>query len=148
MTTLVRRDPLALELPSWFNRTFNDLFWGERLPDALTRGMVPIEEFTDGDVFVLRAELAGIDPEKDVEVTVHDGLLHIKGERREQQETTDKAMYRSEFRYGMFERTVPLPAGATEKDVTATYEDGVLEVRVPTDGGRSEVATVPVQRTG
>ena len=52
--------------------------------------------------------------------------------------------YDSEFRYGAFTRVLPLPPGASETDVTATYADGILEVRVPTrtDGDRSHKVTV------
>ncbi|MGB8380230.1 MAG: Hsp20/alpha crystallin family protein [Dermatophilaceae bacterium] len=78
---------------------------------------------------------------------MHEGMLTIKGERSEEQkEEGKKSFYRSEFRYGMFERTVPLPAGVTEKDVTASYQDGVLEVRVPMPAKEKTKAKIRVQR--
>lgn len=147
MATLARRDPFSIEWPEWFGRRLEEL-WPERMLEALGKGGVRVEEFTDGDTLVVRAELPGIDPDKDVEISVHDGLLHIKGERSEREEEARKAYYRSEFRYGMFERTIPLPAGATEKDITATYKDGVLEVRIPMKTADTKAATVPVQRIG
>ena len=56
--------------------------------------------------------------------------------------------YRSEFRYGAFTRTLPLPEGCTEADVTATYHDGILEVRVPTSPATSSTAAkVAITRT-
>ncbi|MBT1004407.1 Hsp20/alpha crystallin family protein [Paenarthrobacter sp. DKR-5] len=92
---------------------------------------IRVEEFVDGQSLVVRAELPGIDPEKDVDVSVADGVLHIKAERQEKSEHKSKDSYRSEFRYGSFTRSLPLPQNVKEDDVTATYKDGVLEVRAP-----------------
>ena len=144
VTTLTRRDPLGIEWPE-FGRRFED-WWSERMLDMLGEGGLRVEEFVEDGTVVIRAELPGIDPDKDVDVSVHHGLLHIKGRRTEREEETKKSSYRSEFRYGMFERTVALPAGATEKDVLATYKDGLLEVRVPMKTAEAETAKVPVQR--
>ncbi len=94
-------------------------------------GWLKVEEFTDADTLVVRAELAGIDPDKDVEVTVTGGMLHIRAERTAKKEHVSKDRYRSEFRYGTFERDVLLPEGATADEVSAIYTDGILEVRVP-----------------
>jgi HSP20 family protein len=58
-------------------------------------------------------------------------MLHIKAERQEKSEHKGKSGYRSEFRYGSFSRSIALPPGAKEEDITATYKDGVLEVRAP-----------------
>ena len=54
--------------------------------------------------------------------------------------------FRSEFHYGSFERSVALPAGAQSDDVTATYTDGILEVRVPVDTKTDAIKKVPVER--
>jgi len=147
MATPARREPFSIDWPEWFGRRFEDWF-PERIVEGFGKGGVRVEEFSDDGTLVVRAELPGIDPDKDVEISVHDGLLHIKGERSEHEEETKKTFYRSEFRYGMFERTVPLPAGATEKDVRATYKDGMLEVRIPMKTAETEAAKVPVQRLG
>jgi HSP20 family protein len=72
--------------------------------------------------------------------------LRVHAERREETKSEDKGSYRSEFRYGSFTRVVPLPAGATEKDVKATYKDGILEIRVPVDRAVAEATKIPVQR--
>jgi HSP20 family protein len=100
---------------------------------ALREGdqMIRIEERRDDDSLVIRAEMPGIDPDKDVEIKVRDHLLEIRGERREEESTEEKGTRRSEFRYGSFFRAVPLPMEAKEGDVQASYKDGVLEVRVP-----------------
>ena len=96
-------------------------------------GLMRVENFTEGNEAVVRVEMAGIDPDKDVEISVTDHTLRVHAERREETKTEDKGSYRSEFRYGSFTRVVPFPAGATEKDVKATYKDGILEIRVPVD---------------
>ncbi|MBT2595109.1 Hsp20/alpha crystallin family protein [Arthrobacter sp. ISL-72] len=96
-----------------------------------TMSSMRVEQFMDGNALVVRAEVPGLDPEKDVDVSVADGMLHIKTEREEKSEHKGKTGYRSEFRYGSFSRSVALPPGAREEDVTATYKDGVLEVRAP-----------------
>jgi HSP20 family protein len=101
------------------------------LDGDLTTSSIRVEQFLDGNTLVVRAEVPGINPETDVDVSVADGMLHIKAEREEKSEHKDKSGYHSEFRYGSFTRSVSLPPGAREEDVTASYKDGVLEVRAP-----------------
>lgn len=92
---------------------------------------IRVEEFLDGNTLVIRAEAPGLDPDKDIDVSVVDGALQIRAERKEEKEEKGKDSYRSEFRYGSFLRTLPLPADVKEEDIKATYKDGVLEVRTP-----------------
>ena len=92
---------------------------------------IRVEEFLDGNTLVVRAEAPGLDPDKDIDVSVVNGSLHIRAERREEKEEKDKGSYRSEFRYGSFFRALPLPRDVKEEDIKATYKDGVLEVRTP-----------------
>ena len=80
---------------------------------------------------MVRADLPGIDPAKDVELTVSDGMLHIEAERRKEEKRRRRATLRREVRYGSFSRSLPLPKGMTEADITATYNDWVLEIRIP-----------------
>ena len=91
--------------------------------------------------------MPGIDPEKDVDVSVSDGVLHIQAERQEKTEHKEKDGYRSEFRYGSFMRDITLPRGVKEEDVTASYRDGVLEVRVPVPEAAEEPKKVPIARS-
>jgi HSP20 family protein len=148
MAMLTKRHTGALDVGDWMDRLFEDrLLPGFMLRDAfLGKDSVRIEEFAEDDALVIRAEMPGIDPDKDVEISMHDGMLHIRAERRESSEHKDKAGYRSEFTYGMFERALPLPAGVSETDVTATYKDGILEVRVPMTKGTTETAKINVVR--
>ena len=83
------------------------------------------DEIQDGH-YVVRAELPGIDPAKDVDITVADGQLTIKASRGEKKESKG----RSEFSYGSFVRSVMLPADADEDDITASYDKGILTVSV------------------
>jgi HSP20 family protein len=83
----------------------------------------------DGDM-VVRVELPGIDPEKDVKVTLEEGTLDVKGERKQEKEIKEEDYYRRERIYGAFERRIPLPAGIKDGDIKAGYKDGVLEVVV------------------
>jgi HSP20 family protein len=144
--SMVRRASSELDWPAWFaGRRFDwpeswRALWEDE--DALR-----VEEFQEGDALVVRAEMPGIDPDKDVQITVADHVLQVRAERRQETKTEDKKGYRSEFRYGSFSRTVPLPAGATEGDVKATYADGILEVRVPVDGAAAEAKRIPITRS-
>jgi HSP20 family molecular chaperone IbpA len=86
---------------------------------------------TRGDDLIFRVELPGIDPDKNVDVTIEGNILRIKGERAaERKEEEREGYYFQEIRYGTFERDFHLPDGVTEKDVSAEYRDGVLEVKV------------------
>ena len=92
-----------------------------------------VEEGARDNRYVIRAELPGLDPEKDIEVTVEGSTLTIHAERRQE----DSGPYRSEFRYGSLTRLVRLPAKVDAKDVTARYERGVLEVECPGARGKA-----------
>ena len=127
---LARRE--RFEFPDFFRRMF-DTDW-----DA---SWLKLEEFIDDKTLVIRAELPGIDPEKDVELTVADGMLHIRAEREEKSEHKEKDSYRSEFRYGSFARDVPLPTGTQADEIAASYKDGMLEVRVPVADETKSAAT-------
>lgn len=107
---------------------------------------IRIEEAIDGKDLVVRAELPGVDPDKDIEVSVDDDMLTIKAERTFRVAEKEKQTYRSEFQYGSFMRRLRLPKGASDKDVTATYRDGVLEVRLPAPSDTSGAQKVPIAR--
>ena len=119
---------------SAFRDMLHSFFGGTGVFDRVVEGathLMRVEEFVDGEECVIRAELPGIDPEKDVEITVAEGVLHLSAKREERTEEKRPEGYRSEFRYGELTRDIRLPDGATEADVTASYKDGILEVRVP-----------------
>lgn len=105
-----------------------------------------IEETRDDDSLTIRAELPGIDPDKDVTITLHDHSLDIRAERREETTSEEKGTHRSEFTYGSFFRRIQLPVEAKEGDVKASYKDGILEVSVPCAPQQQEANRIPVER--
>lgn len=110
-------------------------------------GWLKLEEYQDGATLVLRTEVPGVDPEKDVEVSVQEGLLRLHAHREVKAEQKGKKGYRSEFHYGELTRTVRLPEGVVAEDVKATYRDGVLEIRVPLPAETEpEMKKVPVKK--
>ena len=120
---------------TWVPQLFPSEFFGNvermlEMPFRAEMGFRVEEQLKDGE-YVVRADLPGIDPEHDVEITVDDGQLRINAHRRSETKEEGKGRYRSEVRYGSFTRVLPAPKGLKDKDVKATYKDGVLEVRVP-----------------
>lgn len=109
--------------PEYFFRPWASMIRGER--------WMHVEEFTEDGMLVVRADLPGIDPEKDVEISLSDRTLTIEAERREEEKTEKRHYMCSELRYGSFSRTITVPEGTKETDINAAYRDGVLEVRVP-----------------
>jgi HSP20 family molecular chaperone IbpA len=108
--------------------------------------LIRVEETTEDGARVVRAELPGVDPEKDVSVTIEDDTLVISARREERSTARDASGYRSEFRYGSFTRHVRLPRGTTPEVVSATYRDGVLEVRLPIGPTGEAPRRIPVNR--
>jgi predicted unusual protein kinase regulating ubiquinone biosynthesis (AarF/ABC1/UbiB family)/HSP20 family molecular chaperone IbpA len=133
------------QAPARFRAVFPDLAdWLESPwtgPPAFLAGQVfRVEESVRDDRYVIRAELPGLDPENDIEVTVDGRILTIRAERRQQ----DNGPSRSEFRYGSLVRTVRLPARVDAADVAARYDKGVLEVSVPAVV-KPEGTRIPIQ---
>ncbi len=124
-------DPL-----SEVNRMFDDAFGGlMRRPGGRQTG-AELTEWApavdvlqrDGDL-VVRAELPGVSPE-DVDITLHNRVLTISGQRREEQEEQRGGYYVRERRSGSFSRSMTLPEGVDEDSIRARYENGVLEVTI------------------
>jgi HSP20 family molecular chaperone IbpA len=101
-----------------------------------------VEEMARDNRYLIRAELPGLDPEKDIQVTVDGATLTIHAERRQE----DSGPHRSEFRYGSLTRLVTLPVKVDATDVTARYERGVLEVSVPAREVRPEGDRVAIEK--
>jgi HSP20 family protein len=99
-----------------------------------------LESFVNGNQFITRVDLPGIDPES-IDVTVVGGFLNIKGLREEDQGSRQAQYYRRETRYGAFERTIQLPDGVKAEDLKATYKNGVLELTatLPKEGASKQV---------
>jgi len=86
-----------------------------------------IESYVDGDKFIVRMELPGIDPKK-IDINVASGILTVKGSRELKAETKKQDFFRREIRYGSFERSLSLPEGMKAEDLKASYRDGILEL--------------------
>jgi len=138
MNGMIERLPAWPTLPDLFGWVETGLPGTHAVPGLHT---IRIEEQLTDEAYVLRAELPGIDPAKDVEITVTEGVLTLRSERSE--ETTQK--HHTEFRYGSFARSVRLPAGAKGDEATATYKDGVLTITVPVPETKTGTRTIQVQ---
>lgn len=135
--------PPLLSLHREVNRLFDDVLRGLRAP-AFTGfdrsvGWPHVELGETDKELRITAELPGLD-EKDVEITVEDGVLTLRGEKRS--EVEDKARGYSERSYGRFERRIGLPKGIDRDKANATFRNGVLAVILP----RTEVANENVRR--
>ncbi len=84
---------------------------------------------TDEDLIV-KAEIPGIDP-KDVHVTLKDGILSVKGEKKHEKEEKKEHYRRVERRFGSFSRNVRLPYEVAEDKIKADYKDGILTIKLP-----------------
>jgi len=84
----------------------------------------------DNDNLVATIELPGLKKE-DIEVTVHEGMLSVAGERKQEKQARDVDVYRSERFYGRFHRTLSLPKPVKAEAIKATYKDGILTVSLP-----------------
>jgi HSP20 family protein len=117
------------------NRMFDEMFGGLARGGGRQRGELPsqwapsldvLQE--DGDI-VVRAELPGVRQE-DVDVTFHNGVLTVSGERKAEEQKEGSGYYVRERRYGSFRRSMTLPQSTDESGISARFQDGVLEVRV------------------
>jgi HSP20 family protein len=84
----------------------------------------------DGEL-VVQVELPGLDPDADLDIEVEDNVLQIKGEKTQSTEIEETDCYVTERRFGAFCRSVMLPSGVATEDIVASYDNGVLTVRVP-----------------
>ncbi|HTD46745.1 MAG TPA: Hsp20/alpha crystallin family protein [bacterium] len=89
-----------------------------------------VEMFETEQDVVVRAEMPNVDP-KNVDVTVTDGAITLRGQTKHEEEQKGRNYYRRELRAGSFTRTLPLPTEVKSAEAKATYKDGVLEVKIP-----------------
>jgi len=109
------------------DRLFDDVF----THDPVNAAWEPaVEMFETDHAVVVRAELPNIDP-KQVDITVTNDTMTLKGESKHEQEEQGRNYYRRELRYGTFTRTLPLGTEVKSGDAKAVYKDGVLEIKIP-----------------
>jgi HSP20 family protein len=131
-----------MDLSRWerdMDRFLGDFFgrrmlpwWPERwsLPPSLDMTPPVVDLYEEKDDIVVKAELPGMEKD-DIEVSLTDHTLTIKGEKKKEEEVKEENFYRSERRYGSFVRTLELPAEVYTDKVKASFKNGVLEVRLP-----------------
>ena len=135
MANITRWNPVSEfdDLMNRYNRLFGLSRGSEEREgkDLFSRSdWAPAVDIKETDqAFTVEAELPGMSKD-DVKVTVHDGVLTIKGERRQEEETEDKKMHRIERFYGSFMRRFTLPENVDENSVKANFKDGLLTLTI------------------
>ena len=141
------------DMQSEMNRMFDEVFGNLSRVAGRQQGERPMQWapaldvlHENGDILV-RAELPGVRQE-DVDVTFHNGVLTISGERRAEQEKEGAGYYVRERRYGSFRRSMQLPQGTDEGGIKARFQDGVLEVRVEGAAAVQEPRRIQIEGNG
>jgi HSP20 family protein len=124
MALLMKPEPFTREV----DRLFDAFFGGES--QSARRWVPPMDLVEAEDHFVLKADLPGLS-ESDVSIEVQDGALTISGERSAEHESRERGWYRIERSFGGFSRSLTLPDGVDAESISAEFDRGVLEVRIP-----------------
>jgi HSP20 family protein len=124
MALLMKPEPFSAE----FNRLFDTLF--QPVNGGSQRWAPAMDLVEADDHFVLKADLPGL-TDDDVTIEVQDGTLTVSGERKSEHETREKGWYRLERSFGRFSRSLTLPEGVDADKIDASFDKGVLEVRIP-----------------
>jgi HSP20 family protein len=133
--TIVRWEPLRElgSLQNEMNRLFNSVFDAPHPGGngGQARRWVPAMDLVETDEhFVLRADLPGLS-EEDVQIELEDNVLTLSGQRKAEHEERQEGFYRVERAFGSFSRALTLPQGVDPEAVTAAFDKGVLEIRIP-----------------
>ena len=130
---LSRWDPFRdlLQVQDELNRLFGRTYGGRAGDSVSAGGWAPsIDIHETPDAFVIDADLPGVRHE-DVEISVEDGTLTLRGERSTSSEISDESYHRVERRYGAFFRSIALPSAIKDDAIEASYDNGVLTITVP-----------------
>src|SRR5437764_8540038 len=136
MTNIIKKDPFTglTSLQERMNQLFNQAFgfegFGFEQPLTPANFLPPVDILEEEHNITLYAEIPGV-KEEDLNITLENNLLTIAGERKFKEEEKKDNFHRIERRYGKFTRTFTLPAGVDFHNVTATFENGVLNVTLP-----------------
>ena len=123
-----------------------DRFWERDFPElpALPGEWSPSLDLSEtNDALVVKAEIPGIEP-KEIQVSLQDQILTIKGEKRQEKEEKDEHYYRKERAYGAFARSIRLPVPVAGEKVTAEFKNGVLTVTLPKTPA-AKGTTIPIK---
>jgi HSP20 family protein len=128
---ITRRDPFRdlLNLQNEMTRMFGRAY-GDEGGESRTSWAPPIDIFETQDAYKVVAELPGFSPDE-VDVTVNEGTLTIKGERKFYSETNEENFHRIERKFGAFQRLVSLPQQVQSDNVVASFDKGVLTISIP-----------------
>lgn len=120
-------DRLLGDALRWFDRPLYFRGW----PLTIERGyFAPMEVFDRDGHTVVKLEVPGVEM-KDIDISLSDGVLTIKGEKKHEEEIKEENYYHSERSYGSFRRTLLVPKGIDESKISAAFDSGVLEVSLP-----------------
>jgi HSP20 family protein len=150
---IVRWDPVREldSLQSDMNRLFDGFFGGRAGNDQHRRWIPAMDLVETEDRLVLRADLPGLE-EDDVNIEVKDGVLTISGERKSEHEEKGEGFYRVERAFGSFSRSLTMPQGIDTDAISADFDRGVLEVKIPKPEERKptrvQIGNGSVQSTG
>jgi HSP20 family protein len=129
MTHLIRRDPFGDFVR--FGRAWDRGFgWPSARSNGETKLTFPVDVSESEDRIVVKAVLPGVESE-DVDVSVDDGVLTIKGEKKHEETAENENFYRKEIRYGAFSRSIALPAVVKSDEANAEFGNGVLTITLP-----------------
>jgi HSP20 family molecular chaperone IbpA len=133
--------------PAWdIDRWVRDFFGPVTAEDWFAGAFTPAAEIVkDGDDAVVRVELPGVDVEKDVTVEVDRGHLVIRGERRDERAEEEGGRTLREVRYGTFRRSFKLPSHVSGEAISASYDKGVLSVRVAGANKSAETQRIAIE---
>jgi len=132
MTVLTRWDPFRelYSVQNRLSRLFEEQYGGNREESLTTGAFVPaVDIYEDEHSIQLKLEVPGIE-QKDLDVKVENNTLTVSGERKFEQEQKEENFHRIERRYGSFTRSFTLPNTVNTEDINASYENGVLKVRL------------------
>ena len=114
-----------------FNSLFDDVLTPDKWDNFGNLSKIPAAELTDtDDALHLKLEVPGMEAE-DLDIEVMANRVAISGERKSETKSEEKGITRSEFRYGKFQRVIPLPARIENTNVSAEYKDGILTLTLP-----------------
>lgn len=111
-----------------FNETMGRFIGNEGIRSSTW--VPPVDIYETEQTIVLTAELPGVDP-KDVEATVHEGTLYLKGERKYEKEVKEESYHHVERSHGSFARSFELPASVDAEKVQAEFKEGILKLTMP-----------------
>jgi HSP20 family protein len=117
-------------LQSEVNRLFDTFFGGQPANKGFRRWVPAMDLVETDDHLVLKADLPGLDKD-DVDIEVKDGVLTVSGERKTEDEERTDGFYRVERAFGTFSRSMSVPQRIDAERISATFDKGVLEVRIP-----------------